>query len=49
MQGHEFGLYIYTSMRIHVNEMRICKYELASLVRVYAKNGITIVFIDIQT
>ena len=43
MQGREFGLYIYTSMRIHLNDIRICvykricKYELASLVRVYAK------------
>ena len=28
MQGCEFGLYIYTSMRIHVNDMRICVFDL---------------------
>ena len=35
MQGREFGLYIYTSMRIHVNDMRICVIESMSLRHLY--------------
>ena len=35
MQGHEFGLYIYTSMRVHVNDMRICVFVSMSLRHLY--------------
>ena len=52
MQGREFGLYIYTSMRVHVNDMRICVFLSMSLRHLFAytqKNEITIIFIDIQT
>ena len=36
MQGHEFGLYIYTSMRVHVNDMRFCVFVSMSLRHLYA-------------
>ena len=36
MQGREFGLYIYTSMRIHVNDMRVCVIICMSLRHLYA-------------
>ena len=31
MQGREFCLYIYTSIRIHVNDIRICVFVSMSL------------------
>ena len=36
MQGREFGLYIYTSMRVHDDDMRICVFVSISLRHLYA-------------